>query len=319
MSTTPRSHVDERTIARATTDARESTIQRLFKGESITAEYITNILPCGAEPIQTLVQNMTTRYPQLSSSIEQVGGMSSNDYKFQHNTASINIELKCSNKKLSKLALTKIQKTPWIFSCEFLQGQLKNKEFQTFLGSYKEEIIIKQYFEEVIKPFMEKYKIEGPIDWENYTKVIYTVGDVARTKMLVDTRIALGARNLIKFIRNNKVAEKDLSKQWKTFCNKFMEQHRLKDVEFEAAVKKRLSQKHIWIVIAKDYAQEIEGPQCISLAFDKVKIGKTSSVFQYILELRKPSEETIYKVPMIFRVHWKNMGQGVGNPNFMLT
>jgi hypothetical protein len=94
--------------------------------------------------------------------------------------------------------------------------------------------------------------------------------------------------------------------------------HRPDDAEFEAMVKKRLAQKHIWIVIATDYAQEIEGPQCISLTFDKVKSGTTTSVLQYILELKKPSEENSYKVAMEFRIHWKNMGQGVGNPNFML-
>jgi hypothetical protein len=312
-----RTRIDERTIAWATNDARELSIYRLLKGEAIDSGAL-NTIPCGAAAITNLIKNMSLRYPQLSSTIKQVGGMNSKDYIFEHNNMPQNIELKTANKKLSKAALTKLQQTPWIFSCEFLQGQLKNKEFQTFLGPYKESIIIKQYFEKVIQPFMDKYKIEGPIDWENYVKVIYTLGSEQRTKMLADTRIALGARNLIKFLQEDKAAQTYIVTAWKTFCNTFMEAHRPDDTEFEAMVKKRLAQKHIWIVITTGYAQEIEGPQCISLTFDKVKSGTTTSVLQYILELKKPSEENSYKVAMEFRIHWKNMGQGVGNPNFML-
>lgn len=313
----PRTRIDERTIARATNDARELTIYHLFKGDPIDTE-VVNTIPCGAEAITTLIKSMSLRYPQLSSTIKQVGGMNSKDYIFQHNNIPKSIELKTATKKLSKAALAKLQQTPWVFSCEFLQGQLKNKEFQTFLGPYKESIIIKQYFEKVIEPFMDKYKIEGAIDWENYVKVIYTLGSEQRTKMLADTRIGLGARNLIKFLQEDKDAQKYIVTAWKSFSNMFMTTNRPDDAEFEVIVKKRLAQKDIWIVITTGYAQEIEGPQCISLTFDKVKSGTTTSVLQYILELKKPSEENSYKVPMEFRIHWKNMGQGVGNPNFML-
>lgn len=315
---TSRPKIDGRHVANSSNDARESTVDRMLKGEVIVAEYVSNVLPCGSQRMTDLVATMHAKYPQLQATIERVGGMQSKDYRFQHDNQLKKIELKSVNKTLSKAALAKIQLTPWAYSCEVLQGQLKNREFQQFLGPYKEDVLVKQYFEEVIVRFMEKYNIQGPIDWENYKKVIYTLGSEKRNKMLADANIALGARNLIKFIQENKAAKAYLAKAWKVFSNIFMATNRLDHDQFEAALKKRLAEKHIWIVISKNCAVEIEGPQCVSLMFDKLKTGTTTCVLQYILELKKPSEEHTYKVAMEFRLHWKNIGQGVGNPNFML-
>jgi len=311
--------VDGRHIAGATTVARELTVYRLFKGETIESDQINNILPCGVTQANSLIASMNTQYGStLPSTIKQIGGFKGKDFRFQYGDTMKNIEMKSTDKKLSYAARQKLLLKPWNAYCEFLQGQLKNIEFQSFLGPYSESVIIKQYFEEVIVPFMKQKSIQGEIDWQSYKNVIYTMGQNAREKMLADTKILQGARNLIQHLIENKTSQNELVKEWKAFQNKYITTHRLNEKEFEAAVKKRLAEKDIWICLTKDYAQEIEGPQCMSLTFDKVKIGKSTSVLQYILELKKPSEKTSYKVPMEFRLHWKNIGQGIGNPNFML-
>lgn len=312
------SAIDGRHIANATTDARETTVLRLFKGEEVDPDYVNNILPCGVLKMTPLINKMLHTYPSLSETIEWVGGFKSKDFKFKHPETSKNIEFKSTKTKLSKAALSNLEKKPWGPYCEFRQGQLKNKESQSFLGPYKEEIIITQYFDQVIKDFVIKHNIEGPIDLESYKNAIYPYAE-AQVKMLADTRIALGARNLIKYLKENKAAKTELANLWKTFSNNYMISHRLNDDELEAVIKKNLAQKHIWICISKDSAEVIEGPQCVSITFKKVKSGKTTSVLEYELELKKPSEKHSYKVPMEFRLHWKHGGQGVRNPNYMLS
>ena len=228
-NTRSRTMVDGRHIANATTDARETTIFRLFQGEKLEDDYINNILPCGAEKWHIFAESIHKKYPELASTIKLIGGLGgSKDYTFTHEGSTLNIELKSSNSKLSKAALEKLQKTPWNAYCEFLQGQLKVKSFQEFLGPYCEEVIIKEYFEKIIVPFMTKYTIEGSIDYDSYKKVIYPLG-AQRTKILADERVALGARNLIKFIQSNKDSQAYLSKQWKTFSNEYMNTNRLDD------------------------------------------------------------------------------------------
>ena len=110
-------------------------------------EYISNVLPCGSQRMTDLVVTMHAKYPQLRATIERVGGMQSKDYTFQHDNQLKKIELKSVDKTLSKAALAKIQLTPWAYSCEVLQGQLKTREFQQFLGPYKEDVLVKQYFD----------------------------------------------------------------------------------------------------------------------------------------------------------------------------
>lgn len=305
-------NIDERHIANANNDAVETVVYRHLKKEDVSDEITSNVIPCGANKFKDAINNFHKEYPELSRTVEHLGGLnSSKDYTFKNKEKNLNIETKKTKKIINNEI---IKKTPWIYYCEFLQGQLKNKEFQKFLKDYSEEKIIKSYYEKVIIPYKIKNKIDGDIDFKNYLKTLYVMGAVNKEKMLNDTNILVGARNLMKHI----LKMKNMTTLWKNFQNEYMKTHRLDDIEFEKAIKERLLNKDIWICIGKNDTYIVEGPQCISLKFKEIKIGKTTNVLLYDLELKKPSDNLSYLVKMEFRLHWKNGGQGVGNPNFML-
>jgi len=168
------------------------------------------------------------------------------------------------------------------------------------------------YTENVVPFVAAEFPAATGMTEDNYFQVAFKISvgrNVAKTP----------AGMFITALRTDKKMAMRLRDKWRTFEEKWMPEHLLNHTALEAHLRKVIEEKDVWIAINNKGAHWIEGFRVTGLRYIKcAKKAQGGCVYHYVLLLQKKSGGEIREVPIIFKFNWKNGGQAVQNPNFMI-
>lgn len=309
---------DKRTIANVLNEGREAIMLSILSGKATNAVAITSAFPAGAAKLSTLYASLRTKLGE-DITIERKGGLGAHwdftaitpDHK-EHR-----IELKCSDKKLSKKELTALPIQPWLIAVQFLQGQLKSAVGRRFLSDCGDAMMT-FWFSERITEFCKTHSSSLPASCATMTEAEYITAmyDInAKSKSNKSPGYAF-----INALRENDTLATAIKAEWKSFQDTYLSTHQPKADDILAVVKEIIEVKDWWICTTKADVFLIEGLFVESVSFKESKFLKDSRVLMYEMTVRPKSATAAAatKVPLELRFHWKNGGQGVQNINFLL-
>lgn len=280
---------DERRRATALSKKRESTLGRILRAEHVESSAIFSDLHVSPNEVYALVSRLRTLYPKSIHAVEHGGLGTPYDYTWEHEGRTLGVELKSSKSPCRyEAAVTR----PWLPSVQFLQGQLTNPRFQAMLGSLGTPLLNAWY--DYIRHLV------GDVSREDYIAAVGKIGDKGPVQTL---------------LRSRKSA---LASAWDVFSIQYLPTHLPDLASLTEIVTTTFLAKDVWIVFTPTSCLYVEELRCEKISFVAVGVKKKRVTAEYVLEL---CSKTIgrYTAPMSFRIHWKNGGQGVLNPNFMLA
>ena len=310
--------VDGRLIACVKNNKRERLLWECFKRErEISDEEIGNSFSCKPIKIREMVDRFLHMEPLLRETVRQIGGQGNNyDYTFMRGNQPVNIELKTNKSLTTEETLMRV---PWTGYGQLIQifANVKDEKYKPLFQSFDTDGMVRQWFDTVIMTeIVPKYRIEGPITYESYCKLLFNTSKKAET-LFEDPSLPDGTISLFKYFHNNrtKADNKYRGDLWKSFTRMWMETHRFDSNLVLELIKSTLNKKDIWICTTKQDAYVINGPKCANAPpdFKGVKRNKEASILIYQLTLIDGTTGEEYKVEFKFRFYWKNGGQGVHN------
>lgn len=291
--------------ATITAKIRETTLANLCMGKHPANTPLT-MFPCSPETWTPFYTAFQAKYP--GSIVTRAGRMGEHhDLVIQHEQNRTSLaELKVTSGNPS--LLSELRWRPWSNSVQFLQGQLKSAIGQRFLGECGEQMM-RAWFENEVKPFTTRHGIPLAMTYDGYSKVLFTIGMKGKQEE--------GATDFITRLRATPALQKELHERWLAFETTWFQTHTLDHTGLLWLVKEVIEEKDIWICVSKQGPQIIEGLEVVGLRYNGVAQKRDGgSIFQYTMLLRR-GEET-REVPLTYKIHWKNGGQAVQNPNFLL-
>lgn len=310
---------DARLTACARNESREETLYRLLRGEPIAPNVLAATFPCPPDKLLALVSGLQATFPTLASTIERAGGQSKNfDYTFHDGTAIRRVELKSA--KTSSGQETLSQK-PWAAYGQFVQFFLNNKqpEYRDLLSFAKP--MLEAWHREVVVPvLMPHFGIDSRgASAEAYFKGVFSYSAFQKGRIIAtgpDTELLQRFLTLCKETADTAADRKFVADTWKAFLTEYLRRPEF-DMPIDAlrdVIRGVLAKKDYWICLTSRDAYFLSGPKVVDLTFESVKVGKDVPTLSYTLTLEGP-ESAQYKVPMEFRLTWRNCAQGT----FMLA
>ena len=290
--------MDARHIASATTKVRETAMAALFNG----SETPLTMFPCPANTLRDFYSTVKAKLPTATNTAV-IGGLGKH-YDLETSTASgpFRCELKVTSGNPSALDVLEWQ--PWRDTVQFLQGQLKSKIGQRFLGDCGDPML-RAWFKNHVEPFAS----QGAMTYAGYEKAMSTIGMKGKQEA--------AAVAFINLLRSNSEAHEALHKQWLIFEAEWLSTHTMNHDGLLEVAKEIIEAKHAWICTSKKGPLWIDGLKVAGLRFEGARNKpKGGMSFHYTLTLTRGDQTK--EVPMECKFHWKNGGQAVQNLNFML-
>ena len=309
---------DKRTIANTLNEDREALMLSVLTGKAVDATALNAAFPAGASKLANLYTLLRTKLGE-DITIERKGGLGAH-WDFTATTSagvSHRIELKCSDKKLSKKELAALPTQPWLIAVQFLQGQLKSAVGRRFLADCG-DMMMSMWFSERITEFCKTHAASLPASCATMTEAEYITAmyDInAKTKAQKTPGYAF-----INTLRDNKDLATAIKTEWKSFQDTYLSTHQPKAEDILAVVKEIIEVKDWWICTTKSDVFLIQGLAVETVSFKESKFLKDTRILMYEMTVRSKGAalDTAVKVPLELRFHWKNGGQGVQNINFLL-
>ena len=293
--------MDARHTASATTKVRENAVAHLFN----SADADLTVFPCSADTLRDFSSIIKAKLPTASKTAV-IGGLGKH-YDLETTTASgpFRCELKVTSGNPSSLEV--LQWRPWQDTVQFLQGQLKSKVGQRFLGDCGDPMV-RAWYTNHVEPFAI-FQGAAPMTYAGYEKAMSTIGMKGKQEA--------AAVAFINMLRSNAEAHEALHKEWLAFETEWLSTHTMNHEGLLEVVKEINEAKDAWICISKKGPQWIDGLKVVGLRFEGARPKpKGGMSFHYTLTLMRGT--LTKEVPMECKFHWKNGGQAVQNLNFML-
>jgi len=306
--------MDARHTATATSKDREQMLAHLFNGR-VTADTTLTMFPAPANTLRDFYQVVKTKLPTATTTAV-IGGLGKH-YDLETAfadaaTPPFRSELKVTSGNPSPLEV--LEWRPWIDTVQFLQGQVKSKIGQEFLGDCGQPML-RAWFSTHIEPFSisEEFSAIAPkacaMTFAGYEKAMSTIGMKGTQEP--------AAIAFITALRANPQLQAALQAQWLAFETKWFSEHTLNHDGLLKVVKDIIEVKNAWICVSKKGVNWIDGLKVSGLRFEGARPKpKGGMSFHYTLTLTKGG--LTKEVPMECKFHWKNGGQAVQNLNFML-
>jgi hypothetical protein len=293
--------MDARHNASATTKVRENAMAALFNSEDTPL----TMFPCPATTLREFSNVIKTKLPTATNTAV-IGGLGKHyDMETQLLSGPFRTELKVTSGNPS--ALDVLEWRPWQDTVQFLQGQLKSKVGQRFLGDCGDPML-RAWFKNHVEPFALSQDAAA-MTYTGYEKAMSTIGMKGKQEA--------AAVAFIKLLRENSDAHEELHKQWLLFEAEWLSTHTMNNEGLLEVVKEIIESKDAWVCVSKKGPQWIDGLKVAGLRFEGARPKpKGGMSFHYTLSLTKGG--VTKEVPMECKFHWKNGGQAVQNLNFML-
>ena len=297
--------MDARHNATATTTQREILMADLLSGKELTAEQLGRF-PCTAEELRSLQKRFKEKFPTATQT-KRIGGMGKHHDLCTTRSAIAFVREELKVKSENGSSHETLLWRPWIDTVQFLQGQIKSKIGQSFLGDCGTPML--QEWFNIVKIISAGVPEAAAMTSAGYEKAMSTIG-------MKGTQEA-AAKAFINALRGSDDLKALIKGEWLRFEERWFQAHTLNHNALLGLIKEIIEEKDMWICVSKNACHLIEGLKVDNLAYigerNKPKGGKS---FHYTLTLRR-GEET-KEVPLECKFHWKNGGQGVQNLNFML-
>ena len=221
------------------------------------------------------------------------------------------LELKTSQGKWKVEDLTW---KPWEPAVQFLQGQVKSKLAQKFIGTCGVDML-QAFFDSFVRGFVDTddslLEARG-LTWEGYLK--------GATSMKVeDIKGDDKAQTLFTKLRANPSLAEQFRLAWIAHEEAYLGAHTLDHTAFAAAVKEVIESKDWWLCRVKNGDSWIEGFHVLHVEYKGVERKRDGGhQFQYTMRLQKKSGGEFRDVPITWKLYWKNGGQGVQNLNYLV-
>ena len=303
--------MDARHIATATSKVRETMMATIFNG-GLTAETPLSMFPAPAETLRAFYSVVQAKIPTKGTT-KVIGGLGKH-YDLETTTAAgpFRTELKVTSGNPSSLDI--LEWRPWIDTVQFLQGQLKSKIGQRFLGDCGDSML-RAWFATHVEPFAasEQVALASPkpvvMTYDGYEKAMSTIKMVGKQEA--------AAVAFITALRANPHLQEALQAKWLAFEVAWFSQKTMNHDGLLEVVKEIIEAKDAWVCASKKGINWIDGLKVTGLEFEGARPKPRGGMsFHYSLSLSKGSATKI--VPMECKFHWKNGGQAVQNLNFML-
>ena len=281
---------------------RENTLVRLFNGEALTdAEYA--YFSCPKEALNSL------KSKAAALGLAKVQGGLGKHYDFTLGTT--RGELKHSVSKGTALDILEWQ--PWLDGVQFLQGQTKSKNAQPFIGGCGLPMWTAWFTQEVLPFATAEVPQAVGMTFDTYYKC-------ASGMSVTQKQASTPAGKFILALRQDAELAERLRQRWIIFEERWLPANHLDHVAFGARMKQIIEEKDVWIAINKTGAFWIEGFTVPAVTFEGCEKKRDGGcIFRYSITLQKKSGGATKKVPIAFKLHWKNGGQAVQNLNFMVV
>lgn len=243
--------------------------------------------------------------------VKQEGGLSKHyDYTLVlQDGTSRTVEL-----KTSQSSWTRDEWRPWTPGVQFLQGQVKSKLAQSFMGSCGMPIL-HAFFTDVVIPFLSTHEQCTPCKGMTLEGYLQGATGLKPTDVRNDTK----ARTFFQLLRANPDLAEQLRKQWIQHEESYLGTHTFDHTAFTKVVKEILESKDWWLCCTKSGNEWIEGFRVLDVSYTGVaKKRDGGHLFQYSLTLQKKSGGESRVIPITCRLYWKNGGQAVQNLNFQI-
>ncbi len=288
-----------------TTTARENAMASLLNGNA-TPEQLA-LFPCTPDVLRKFAEDFKKKYPSAGSS-KRIGGMGKHHDLQTVLSAILTLrqELKVTNKNHTSLDIIKWK--PWLDTVQFLQGQIKSKLVQRFIGECGTPML-REWFDKIIKPFSVSIPGTQGITFDGYSKAMSTIGMKGKQETAAVT--------FINALRSNNELQSALHKKWLSFEVAWFTTHTLNHDLFMEVIKEIIEEKDAWICVSKNAVNYIDGLKVTSLRYVSAKEKPHGGMtFHYTLTLSRNGETK--DVPIECKFHWKNGGQAVQNLNIMV-
>lgn len=298
--------MDARHIATATSKVRETMMATIFNG-GLTAETPLSMFPAPAETLRSFYDVVQAKMPTKGQT-KVIGGLGKH-YDLETTTPAgpFRTELKVTSGNPSSLQV--LEWRPWIDTVQFLQGQLKSKIGQRFLGECG-DMMLRAWFTTHVEPFARaEVPAASTMTYAGYEKAMSTIKMVGRQEA--------AAVAFITALRENSALQEALQAKWLAFEVEWFSEHAMNHEGLLEVVKEIIESKDAWVCVSKKGVNWIDGLKVKRMQFDGcLQKPRGGMSFHYTLSLSKGSATKI--VPMECKFHWKNGGQAVQNLNFML-
>jgi hypothetical protein len=196
---------------------------------------------------------------------------------------------------------------------QFLQGQTKSKNAQPFIGGCGLRLWAAWYEQEIVPFQLAEVPQATGMTFDTYYKC-------ASGMSVTEKQATTPAGKFILALRQDKELAERLRLRWIAFEERWLPANPLDHTAFEVRMKQIIEEKDVWVAINKTGAYWIEGFTVQSVAFEACEKKRDGGcVFCYSMTLQKKSGGDVKKVPIAFKLHWKNGGQAVQNLNFMVA
>jgi hypothetical protein len=274
---------DRRRVATSLNASRERTLLDVFHGAQVSDTVLTDKFSAPPASIRGVAHALSEKYPGFRA-IKRKGGLSNgHDYVFHHDGREMKVELKTSASR------PRIDPTlaPWSPGVQFCQGQIAHKGFQAALRDLGEPLL---------RAF-HTYLVERQaltLSYEDYNHMVYNI------------------KQKPKELRRQASV---LTRAWDEFSDAYLSSHAPSLEEMRSLITAAIEQKDLWVVITPAGCVYVPALRVVDLTNGRISRKTKRYVVEYDLRLKGTTE---YTVPIEFRIHWKNGGQGVQNPNFMI-
>jgi hypothetical protein len=294
--------MDLRHIATSITKRREIAMAKFLSGEPADL----SCFPCSAQKFELFLSEFRKKYPGAGKT-ERIGGLGEHYDLMTALAGGESAQGEAKTKGTGKpSSFEKLRFQPWRDTVQFLQGQIKSKIGQEFLGDCG-DLMVREWFEKEIKPFSEA--ISPGMTYEGYAKAMSTIG---MTGIQEEASVAF-----IQALRSSPALKRALKAKWLAFEERWFSTHTMDHEKLKSVVVEVIHAKHYWVCVSKDGPQLIDGLKVVDLRYAGVRQKPRGGMsFHYTLTLESGEEKK--DVPMECKFHWKNGGQAVQNLNFML-
>jgi hypothetical protein len=205
------------------------------------------VFPCSADTLREFSSVIKAKLPTVSKTAV-IGGLGKH-YDLETTTASgpFRCELKVTSGNPSSLDI--LQWRPWQDTVQFLQGQLKSKVGQRFLGDCGDPMV-RAWFTTRIEPFVAS-NILAKMTYAGYEKAMSTIGMKGKQEE--------AARVFINMLRSNSEAHETLHNEWLAFETEWLTTHTMNHAALLEVVKEIIEAKDAWICVSKKGPQWIDG------------------------------------------------------------
>jgi hypothetical protein len=289
------------------TEQRELALVKLLNTGDLTDAEVA-LFACGRPALLSLRGAVLETYPTFTRCVK-VGGVGKHydGMIFCGGAAAgpLRYELKHSAKTLSAEAL---RYEPWGGGVQFRQNQIKAAAVQPFLDS---AALYRTWFETHVQPFAARHGLP-PLTYEDYFKIST---DIKRPTG------SSPAAQLICALRDTEALQEELQREWLAFEDSWLPAHPLVAAPFTQFVKEIFEEKDLWINISRNGAFLLEGLTVLDVrATGTAQKPKGGTLYTFLVRLApRSAPEDSREVPIQLKFYWKNGGQGVQNPNFLLV